>query len=94
MPKDDSDYEGIIRGILPIYQHPGDHLPLHLLSESLVEFDEYLGLWREHHIRAVERVIGAKPGTGGSQGVGYLRTTTSKKCFPVLWDVRNYLVKE
>jgi len=81
----------VIQAILPIYQTPSDHLELYLLSESLVEFDEYLGLWREHHVRVVERVIGSKQGTGGSQGVGYLRTTTSKKCFPSLWEVRTHL---
>jgi hypothetical protein len=36
----------------------------------------------------VERMIGAKPGTGGSEGVGYLQTTLSKRCFPDLWEVR------
>ncbi|MEO5971234.1 MAG: tryptophan 2,3-dioxygenase family protein [Bdellovibrionia bacterium] len=86
--------EEIARGLVPIYQNTVDHLPLHLLSESLVEFDEYLGLWREHHVKVVERVIGAKRGTGGSEGVNYLKSTTSKKCFPALWEVRTYLVKE
>jgi tryptophan 2,3-dioxygenase len=86
--------EEIARGLVPIYQNTVDYLPLHLLSESLVEFDEYLGLWREHHVRVVERVIGAKRGTGGSEGVNYLKSTTSKKCFPALWEVRTYLVKE
>jgi len=86
--------EEIARGLLPIYQNTVDHLPLHLLSESLVEFDEYLGLWREHHVKVVERIIGTKRGTGGSEGVNYLKSTTSKKCFPALWEVRTYLVKE
>jgi tryptophan 2,3-dioxygenase len=91
--KDSALREESIRGLIPIYQKPDDHLALYLLSESLVEFDEYLALWREHHVRVVERVIGAKHGTGGSDGVGYLRSTTSKKCFPDLWDVRTYLKK-
>jgi tryptophan 2,3-dioxygenase len=85
--------EEIVRGLVPIYQNTVDHLPLHLLSESLVEFDEYMGLWRDHHVRVVERVIGAKRGTGGSEGVNYLKSTTSKRCFPALWEVRTYLVK-
>lgn len=86
--------EEIARSLVPIYQNTVDHLPLHLLSESLVEFDEYLGLWREHHVKVVERVIGSKRGTGGSEGVKYLKSTTSKRCFPALWEVRTYLVKE
>ncbi len=81
----------IIQGILPIYQNPSNSLPLYLLSESLVEFDEYFALWREHHVRVVERIIGSKPGTGGSPGVEYLRSTTSKKCFPALWELRAQL---
>ncbi|MBI2712194.1 MAG: tryptophan 2,3-dioxygenase [Bdellovibrio sp.] len=81
----------IVEGLLPIYQRPSDQLPVYLLSESLVDFDQYLALWREHHLRVVERVIGSKPGTGGSEGVAYLRSTTVKKCFPLLWQVRSHL---
>ncbi|HUP56196.1 MAG TPA: tryptophan 2,3-dioxygenase family protein [Bdellovibrionota bacterium] len=83
----------VISAIRPIYQRPADHLPLYLLSESLIEFDEYLALWRDHHVRVVERVIGHKRGSGGSAGVDYLRTTTAKKCFPALWEVRTHLEK-
>jgi tryptophan 2,3-dioxygenase len=85
--------EKILEAILPIYQKQAEHLELYLLSESLVEFDEYLSLWREHHVRVVERVIGFKRGTGGSSGVEYLRSVTSKKCFPLLWEVRTRLEK-
>ena len=83
--------ERIVKAILPIYQNPSNHLPLYLLSESLVDFDQYLSLWREHHVRTVERIIGFKKGTGGSSGAEYLRTTSSKKCFPSLWEVRTHL---
>jgi tryptophan 2,3-dioxygenase len=61
------------------------------LTEALIELDETMGLWREHHVRVVERIIGHKRGTGGSSGVGYLKQTTDKRCFPNLWDVRTYL---
>jgi tryptophan 2,3-dioxygenase len=83
----------IMRALLPIYADRENHLALYMLSESLVEFDEFLGLWREHHVRVVERVIGFKQGTGGSSGAAYLRTTLTKKCFPYLWEVRTYLEK-
>jgi tryptophan 2,3-dioxygenase len=93
-PKDiEAARMSIMNAILPIYQHQERHLALYLLSESLVEFDEYFSLWREHHVRVVERVIGFKQGTGGSSGVGYLRSTTTKKIFPLLWEVRTYLEK-
>lgn len=61
------------------------------LSEALLEHDEYFSLWRSHHIKMVERMVGSKRGTGGSEGVGYLRTTLDKKFFPELWEARTYL---
>lgn len=91
--EDGKAHQKIIQAILPIYQKPHGNLPLYLLSESLVDFDEQLSLWREHHVRAVERLIGFKRGTGGSSGVEYLKSTTNKKCFPHLWDVRTHLKK-
>jgi len=59
-----------------------------------VSLDEQLLLWRQHHVNVVERIIGFKRGTGGSSGVEYLEKTTSKKCFPFLWDVRTHLGEE
>lgn len=92
--KDDAPgKDAVLRALQPIYQNPSKNLPLYLLTEALVDFDEYLGLWREHHVRVVERIIGFKRGTGGSSGVEYLKATTSKKCFPYLWEVRTYLEK-
>ena len=99
MPADAMELEArgdkmpIIDAILPIYQDPENHLPIYLLSEALVEFDQCLGLWREHHVRVVERIIGFKRGTGGSSGVEYLQSTTMKKIFPYLWEVRTFLEK-
>lgn len=90
---DPKDREPTIRALLSIYQRPDDNLPLYLLTEKLVELDEYLGLWRIHHIAVVERVIGFKQGTGGSSGVSYLKSTTSKKAFPSLWEARTFLEK-
>ena len=80
-----------IRSLLRIYQNPDEHFPLYLLAEALVEYDEFFSLWRLHHVMMVERMIGAKPGTGGSEGVSYLRKTTERKFFPDLWDLRSYL---
>ena len=61
------------------------------MAEALLEHDEYFSLWRSHHIKMVERMVGAKRGTGGSEGVGYLRKTLDKKFFPELWEARTYL---
>jgi tryptophan 2,3-dioxygenase len=61
------------------------------LAEALLEHDEWFSLWRSHHIKMVERMVGAKRGTGGSEGIGYLRTTLDKRFFPELWEARTYL---
>ena len=61
------------------------------LAEALLEHDEFFSLWRSHHVKMVERMVGTKRGTGGSEGVGYLRTTLDKKFFPELWEARTYL---
>ena len=88
----DEEARAATLGVLQtIWSNPEADLPLYLLGESLIEVDEYLSLWREHHVQVVERIIGHKRGTGGSSGVGYLRQTTTKKCFPLLWEVRTCL---
>jgi tryptophan 2,3-dioxygenase len=42
-------------------------------------------------MKTVERIIGYKPGTGGSSGVGYLKSALAHSFFPELWEVRTYL---
>jgi tryptophan 2,3-dioxygenase len=58
------------------------------LCERLVDLDEGMQEWRYRHVKMVERTIGAKPGTGGSAGAEYLRTTLAKPAFPDLWEIR------
>lgn len=81
-------------GLKQLYQNPNRNLRLYLLTEALIEFDEFLVLWRVHHYLAVERIIGGRKGTGGSSGAKYLESTTHKRCFPLLWEARTYLTKE
>ena len=88
---DEDTWRAVARGLLPLFEDPNGRLVLHQLAEKLLEFDEAFALWRQHHVSVVERIIGAKVGTGGSSGVSYLRTTTTKRCFPYLWDVRTQL---
>jgi aminocarboxymuconate-semialdehyde decarboxylase len=61
------------------------------LCERLTEFDELTVAWRLRHIQVVERIIGARRGTGGSEGSSYLRTTLGKRLFPELWEARTLL---
>lgn len=60
-----------------------------LVSELLVDFDEGLQEWRYRHVKMVQRTIGAKMGTGGSEGVAYLQKTLNQTIFPDLWDIRS-----
>ena len=89
------------QAIVDIYHPGGDH-GLRILCEAMIEYDETFSLWREHHIRMAQRMIGSKPGTGresvesaygkaspmGTIGVEYLVQTLAKKFFPVLWAAR------
>jgi tryptophan 2,3-dioxygenase len=84
-------YEKRTRAVLEVLTHFEQHYEEFLLAEALLEHDEYFALWRSHHIKMVERMVGTKRGTGGSEGVGYLRTTLDKKFFPELWEARTYL---
>ncbi|MGH7554831.1 MAG: tryptophan 2,3-dioxygenase [Longimicrobiales bacterium] len=87
----DGAHERRVRELTRIYQQTDNHYDLYMLAESLVEFDEMFSLWRLHHVAMVERMIGSKPGTGGSEGVTYLRKTLDRKFFPELWELRSYL---
>jgi len=74
--------------IVEILTHPEKYPDLFLMQDLLIEHDENFTLWRSHHVLMVERMLGMKPGTGGSEGVKYLQTTLNKKFFPELWEAR------
>ena len=59
------------------------------VCEALVDVDEGIQEWRYRHVKAVERIIGARLGTGGSSGVDYLRSTLFRPFFPDLWEIRS-----
>ena len=86
-----SNYGKRQRALVEVLTHEEKFYKESQLAEGLIEHDEYFSLWRSHHIKMVERMVGAKPGTGGSEGVGYLQKTLDKKFFPELWDARTYL---
>ncbi len=84
-------YEERTRAALEVLTHFEERYEEFQLAESLLDHDEYFSLWRSHHIKMVERMVGAKRGTGGSEGIGYLKTTLDKKFFPELWEARTHL---
>ncbi len=63
-----------------------------LLLDAVVEMEEQLVLWRHRHVRMVERTIGRRVGTGGSDGVSYLDKTLSYRIFRDLWAVRTVML--
>ena len=56
-----------------------------------MDLDDALASWRHKHVLTVERIIGDRPGTGGSAGAPYLRATLEKRVFPELWSLRTAL---
>lgn len=51
------------RAIVSIYRDER-HYELRALCEALIAFDEDFALFRQHHVKMAERMIGLKPGTG------------------------------
>ena len=87
-------HEERIASIVEILTHPEKFSDYFIMQDLLIEHDENIALWRYHHVLMVERMLGMKRGTGGSEGVGYLMTTLSKKFFPEIWEARTHLQAE
>jgi len=88
---DVSTYEGRINSMVHILTNPEREPEIYVMQDLLIEHDENISLWRYHHVLMVERMLGMKKGTGGSEGVPYLRSTLQKKFMPELWAARTYL---
>jgi tryptophan 2,3-dioxygenase len=78
--------EEVRAALLRVYADDG---PEAALCERMVDLDEGVMEWRYRHVQMVRRMIGSKPGTGGSAGVGYLASTLMQPAFPDLWAVRS-----
>jgi tryptophan 2,3-dioxygenase len=61
------------------------------LAEALLQHDELAAAWRARHVVMVERMIGARSGTGGSSGASYLRGRVPLQYYPLLWELRSAL---
>ncbi|HEU0103751.1 MAG TPA: tryptophan 2,3-dioxygenase family protein [Mycobacteriales bacterium] len=71
-----------------VYEDPRAHWEVYEACEELVDLEESVQFWRFRHLKTVERVIGSKPGTGGSSGVPFLRAALDLTFFPELYAVR------
>jgi len=74
---------------LKVYETPNADNVEYLLAEALVALDEKISLYRWRHYTSVHKIIGHKPGTGGSAGVGWLQHVTQHRFFPELWEIRS-----
>jgi tryptophan 2,3-dioxygenase len=73
---------------LGVYHNAESGWDLYELAEKLIDLDHNFQLWRFHHLKTVERIIGYKRGTGGTGGVSYLAKALELKFFPELWQIR------
>eukprot|EP00116_Pleurobrachia_bachei_P003325 sb/3463587/ len=64
------------------------------IIQNLIDMDIFLAKWRFAHVMMVKRIIGGKPGTGGSGGYTYLRSTVSDRYMPFkdLFEVSTFVI--
>ncbi|MFF4324432.1 tryptophan 2,3-dioxygenase family protein [Streptomyces sp. NPDC001568] len=58
-------------------------------AEDLLAYDALFHQWRYQHWMLVVRALGTRPGSGGSAGSEFLRTTLDKWFFPELHEARS-----
>jgi tryptophan 2,3-dioxygenase len=83
--------DGVMALWAEIYRDPETHWQCYELAEKLMDFEDYFRRWRFNHVTTVERVIGFKRGTGGTNGISYLKRMLAVELFPDLWHVRTQL---
>lgn len=83
--------EAVEAAWLEVYRDTERWWPLYQLAEKLVDLDDALLTWRHKHVVTVERIIGRRRGTGGTEGVAYLASTLTRRCFPEVWSLRTKL---
>lgn len=73
-------------------ERPILQMPYRLLT-ALSTIDEQLTTWRYRHAQMIQRMIGSKPGTGGSMGYAYLiQTLESHRIFGDFNQLTTYLI--
>lgn len=87
----DTSEPSVREAVTAVYADPVRDFPVWQLLRGLLEFDRDAAIWRGRHTQMAELMIGRKPGTGGSTGVGYLASRLELHYFPVLWDVASLL---
>jgi len=78
----------VVAVLMSIYRQPREHWANYEMCEALMDVANNFQFWRFHHMKTVERIIGHKPGTGGSSGVQFLKRAIDIEFFPELIRVR------
>ncbi len=81
----------VLAVIKTIYQNTDRNWDAYNMCEKLIDLEVNFQLWRFRHMKTVERIIGYKPGTGGSSGVAFLKKALDIQFFPELYSVRTEL---
>lgn len=76
---------------LRIYRDIERYWDLYELAEKLVDVEYRFQKWRFAHLKTVERVIGFRPGTGGTAGAAYLAKRIELGFFPELFSLRTQI---
>ena len=81
----------VVAVLKTIYENRTEYWDRYETCEAFVDIGNNFQFWRFHHMKTVERIIGHKPGTGGSSGVTFLKKALEIEFFPELLRVRTEL---
>jgi tryptophan 2,3-dioxygenase len=80
-------------GLIDVYRAGYELEDLYQLAEQMMTWDERVILWRFHHLKVVERIIGGNViGTQGTP-VDVLGKRIDVRFFPELWTVRDEMTR-
>ena len=80
--------------LVGVYDRGYEHEDLYQLAEQMMTWDERVILWRFHHLKVVERIIGGNViGTQGTP-VEVLGKRIDVRFFPRLWTVRDEITRQ
>ncbi|RAY12761.1 tryptophan 2,3-dioxygenase [Actinomadura craniellae] len=83
--------ERVERAWQQVYADPAGHPEPYRLAEHLIEVAYQFSHWRAAHLLVVERMLGGKRGTAGTDGARWLREVNEHRFFPELWTARTLL---
>jgi tryptophan 2,3-dioxygenase len=72
-----------------IYNNTHKYWDLYELAEHLLDIESLFHQWKFIHYKSVERLIGRRMGTGGTQGLSYLTQRLDKKIFPEIFHAQS-----